>query len=106
MHENGRPWRSLGPNTFFLISQVMDMIEDLPTNNDNFEKTDLRQLKVLLNYLPGNDFNDLFRLASSFGQEDRKQAKVKFFIYGLPSDSLFPRNILHFAYSSFSVHWL
>ncbi|GER37052.1 S-adenosyl-L-methionine-dependentmethyltransferases superfamily protein [Striga asiatica] len=98
-----------GPNTFFLISHVMDTIEDLLSKD--LEKTHhLPQLQLFLNDLPDNDFNQVFRLASSF-KEDRKEGnnKLNFFIYGVPAsfyDALFPKNTLHFAYSSFSVHWL
>ncbi|CAA0813440.1 S-adenosyl-L-methionine-dependent methyltransferases superfamily protein [Striga hermonthica] len=98
-----------GPNTLFLVSHVMDTIEDLSKNLEKTDDHELPQLELLLNDLPGNDFNNVFRLASSFSREDRKQRKLKFFICGVPGsfyDSLFPENTLHFAYSSFSVHWL
>ncbi|GFP88553.1 benzoate carboxyl methyltransferase [Phtheirospermum japonicum] len=97
---------SSGPNTLVLVSDIVDTIEDL-CKNDNLEN--LPQLEVFLNDLPGNDFNTLFKLMSSFGPNNGKERKLECFMYGVPGsfyDKLFPSNSIHFAYSFYSVHWL
>ncbi|KAK6162817.1 hypothetical protein DH2020_002658 [Rehmannia glutinosa] len=96
---------SSGPNSFFLISHIMDTIQDLWKHNLN----NLPQLEVLLNDLPSNDFNNLFKLESNFSQYNGKEKKLDCFIYGVPGsfyDMLFPSNTLNFVFSSYSVHWL
>ncbi|GFQ05543.1 benzoate carboxyl methyltransferase [Phtheirospermum japonicum] len=95
-----------GPNTLFLISHILDTIKDL-CNNYNLKN--LPQLEVFLNDLPQNDFNNLFKLNTDFSRENGKERKIECFVYGVPASfygRLFPTNSLHFAYSSFSVHWL
>ncbi|KAK6162743.1 hypothetical protein DH2020_002584 [Rehmannia glutinosa] len=97
---------SSGPNTLFLISHIMDTIQDLCKHNNNLNS--LPQLEVLLNDLPNNDFNNLFKLLSEFCQNNGKE-KLELFVYGVPGsfyDRLFPSNSLHFAYTSCSLHWL
>ncbi|KAL3635617.1 hypothetical protein CASFOL_020164 [Castilleja foliolosa] len=67
---------------------------------------------IFLNDLPVNDFNSLFKLVSNFRRlEDGKEGKFQLecFVYGVPGSfygRLFPTNSLHFAYSSYSLHWL
>ncbi|KAK6140569.1 hypothetical protein DH2020_025687 [Rehmannia glutinosa] len=95
---------SSGPNTLFLISHIMDTIEDLCKQPD-----DLPQLEVFLNDLPNNDFNNLFKLLSNFSQKNGNERKLEWFVYGVPGSfygRIFPSNNLHFVYSSFSIHWL
>ncbi|GFP88559.1 benzoate carboxyl methyltransferase [Phtheirospermum japonicum] len=97
---------SCGPNTILLVSHIMDTIQDL-CQNDNFEN--LPQLEVFLNDLPDNDFNNLFNLVSNFSRENDKRRLLEWFVYGVPGSfygRLFPSNTLHFAYSSYSLHWL
>ncbi|KAK6162744.1 hypothetical protein DH2020_002585 [Rehmannia glutinosa] len=83
----------------------MDTIKDLCKHNLN----SLPQLEVFLNDLPDNDFNNLFKLLSESNQNNGKERKVELFVYGVPGSfygRLFPSNSLHFAYSSYSLHWL
>ncbi|KAK6140567.1 hypothetical protein DH2020_025691 [Rehmannia glutinosa] len=97
---------SSGPNPFFFISHIMDTIKDLCKHNN---LNSLPQLEVLLNDLPSNDFNNLFKLESNFNQNNLKEKKLDCFIYGVPGSfygRLFPSNTLNFVFSSFSVHWL
>ncbi|KAK6162740.1 hypothetical protein DH2020_002581 [Rehmannia glutinosa] len=97
---------SSGPNTVFLISHIMDTIQDLCKHNN---LNNLPQLEVFLNDLPHNDFNNLFKLLSSFIQMNGKERKLESFMYGVPGSfygRLFPSNNLHFVYSSNSLHWL
>ncbi|GFP88555.1 benzoate carboxyl methyltransferase [Phtheirospermum japonicum] len=92
-----------GPNTLFLISHMMDTIEDLCKHNN---VKNLPQLEVFLNDLPDNDFNNLFKLLPNFCG---KECKFECFMYGVPGSfygRLFPGNSLNFAYSSYSLHWL
>ncbi|KAK6140570.1 hypothetical protein DH2020_025688 [Rehmannia glutinosa] len=99
---------SSGPNTLFLISHIMDTIKDLCKHNNHLNNL-MPQLEVFLNDLPNNDFNNLFKLLSEFNQKNGKERKIELFVYGVCGSfygRLFPSNSLHFAYSSFSVHWL
>ncbi|GFP88563.1 benzoate carboxyl methyltransferase [Phtheirospermum japonicum] len=99
---------SSGPNTLFLVSHVLDTIRDL-CKNDNLIIKNSPQLEVLLCDLPQNDFNNLFKLVTDFSRENGKEREIECFVYGVPASfygRLFPTNSLHFAYSSFSVHWL
>ncbi|MFX6572950.1 class I SAM-dependent methyltransferase, partial [Acinetobacter baumannii] len=88
-----------GPNTFLVMSHIMDTIEDLCKQKSiNY----LPEFEVFLNDLPGNDFNNLFKLLPNYESGNC-------FVYGLPGSfygRLFPRNSIHFAYSSYSIHWL
>ncbi|PIN15875.1 Salicylate carboxymethyltransferase [Handroanthus impetiginosus] len=92
---------SSGPNTFFIMSHILDTIEDL------YQKKNLpHEFEVYLNDLPDNDFNNLFKLLPSLNGKEKKR---QLFMYGLPGSfygRLFPSKSLHFAYSSYSIHWL
>ncbi|KAL3635609.1 hypothetical protein CASFOL_020156 [Castilleja foliolosa] len=98
---------SSGPNTIFLVSHIIDTIQNMCQNDD---VKNLPQLEVYLNDLPDNDFNNLFKLVSNFRRlEDGKEMKLECFVCGVPGsfyDRLFPSSSLHFAYSSYSLHWL
>ncbi|KAJ1408852.1 SAM dependent carboxyl methyltransferase [Sesbania bispinosa] len=67
---------SCGPNTFIVISQVITSVEKLckELNHDSPE------YQFFMNDLPGNDFNNIFRI--------------------------FPTKTLHFVHSSYSLQWL
>ncbi|KAI3448992.1 hypothetical protein Pfo_005657 [Paulownia fortunei] len=100
---------SSGPNTLFIISHILDTIEDLyekkNINSGNF----LLEFEVFLNDLPDNDFNNLFKLLPSLSHQVKGKEKRQCFLYGLPGSfygGLFPSKNLHFAYSSCSLHWL
>lgn len=90
---------SSGPNTLSIISYIIGTIQELCKESCSTE------FEVYLNDLPQNDFNNLFNMLPSF--HDNLNHKV--FVSGLPGSfygRLLPSNTLHFAYSSFSLHWL
>ncbi|KAL2251289.1 UNVERIFIED_CONTAM: Benzoate carboxyl methyltransferase [Sesamum indicum] len=99
---------SSGPNTLFIISYILNAIEDLCSKrNNSTDHHHLPDFEVFLNDLPDNDFNNLFKLIR--GEAIGKNKKRRCFLYGLPGsfyDRLFSENNLHFAYSSYSLHWL
>lgn len=85
---------SSGSNTLYVVSHILDKIEDLDMNNSH-------DFEVFLNDLPDNDFNNLFKLLPSLNK--------KCFLYASPGsfyNRLFASNSLHFAFSSYSLHWL
>nr|KJB33840.1 hypothetical protein B456_006G033500 [Gossypium raimondii] len=76
-----------GPNTFQAISHVIDTVHGM------CQQEELPEFEVLLNDLPGNDFNSVF----------------KCFIRGVAGSfyhRLFPSTSLHFVHSSNGLHWL
>lgn len=97
-----------GPNTLFLVSEVIDIIE-LTRQRMNLSPP---SLQVFLNDLPGNDFNTIFELLPSFHkklEEDRKDIFGQCFIAGVPGSfygRLFPTNSLHFFHSCYALMWL
>ncbi|XP_073288558.1 benzoate carboxyl methyltransferase-like [Primulina huaijiensis] len=89
-----------GPNTLLVISHIMDIFQDLSVR--------FQEIQIFLNDLPDNDFNNLFKLVQSF-YDEKAIERSRCCIYGLPGSfygRLFPDRSLHFAYSSYSVHWL
>ncbi|KAK4416129.1 Benzoate carboxyl methyltransferase [Sesamum alatum] len=98
---------SSGPNTLFVISHILDTIEDLCRKKNH---SNLPEFQVFLNDLPDNDFNNLFKLITRCsGRVIGKNEKRRCFLYGLPGSfygRLFPSKTLHFAYASYSLHWL
>ncbi|KZV20068.1 S-adenosyl-L-methionine-dependent methyltransferase superfamily protein [Dorcoceras hygrometricum] len=96
-----------GPNTFSVLTRVIDTIQHLRRNGNQ----DSQEFQVFLNDLPDNDFNGLFKLAESLKEEKGLVfgSRSRCFVYGVPGSfytRLFPRNSLHFAFSSCSLHWL
>ncbi|KAL0308768.1 UNVERIFIED_CONTAM: Benzoate carboxyl methyltransferase [Sesamum radiatum] len=100
---------SSGPNTLFIISYILNAIEDLCSNRINSANDHhLPEFEVFLNDLPDNDFDNLFKLLLNSNLFNGKKTR-HCFLYGLPGSfycRLFPSNTLHFAYSSYSLHWL
>ncbi|XP_011093975.1 benzoate carboxyl methyltransferase [Sesamum indicum] len=100
---------SSGPNTLFIISHILNTIEDLCSKrNNSTDHHHLPEFEVFLNDLPDNDFNNLFKLLLNSNVINGKK-KRHCFLYGLPGSfycRLFPSNTLHFAYSCYSLHWL
>ncbi|KAL0374162.1 UNVERIFIED_CONTAM: Benzoate carboxyl methyltransferase [Sesamum radiatum] len=99
---------SSGPNTLFIISYILNAIEDLCSKRIRSIDHHLPEFEVFLNDLPDNDFNNLFKLLLNSDMINGKKKK-RCFLYGLPGSfycRLFPSNTLHFAYSSYSLHWL
>ncbi|XAR61732.1 Jasmonate O-methyltransferase [Bertholletia excelsa] len=101
---------SSGPNTLKVISEIIDIVGD--TSRRMGRQTP--ELRVLLNDLPGNDFNHIFMsLPEFYGRLKRKEggggsarhcfmAVVPGSFYG----RLFPSKSLHIVHSSSSLHWL
>ncbi|XP_022764422.1 benzoate carboxyl methyltransferase-like [Durio zibethinus] len=99
---------SSGPNTFLIISQVIDSIHGI------CQQAQLKfpEARVFLNDLPGNDFNAIFRSVPTFYEGLQKQKGDMLepcFIVGVPGSfygRLVPSRSLHFIHSSNSLHWL
>ncbi|MFX6532664.1 class I SAM-dependent methyltransferase [Acinetobacter baumannii] len=95
---------SSGPNSLLAVSHIINSIEDL-CKEKNITNNDLPEFEVFLNDLPSNDFNNLFKLLP----KEIEEKKGRYFLYGLPGsfyDILLPKKSIHFAYSSYSIHWL
>ncbi|KAI4356022.1 hypothetical protein L6164_000076 [Bauhinia variegata] len=100
---------SSGPNTFFLVSEVIKSVEKVcqELNHGSPEH------QVFLNDLPGNDFNSIFKYLESFKEKLRNEVVAgelgRCFFNGVPGSfygRLFPRKSLHFVHSSYSLQWL
>ncbi|XP_075507974.1 benzoate carboxyl methyltransferase-like [Primulina tabacum] len=90
-----------GPNTLLVASHIVDTLQNF---RDRFQ-----EIQVFLNDLPDNDFNNLFKLLQNFYKEKGTKMKQQCFVYGSPGsfyDRKFPSKSMHFAYSSYSIHWL
>ncbi|XP_042004678.1 probable jasmonic acid carboxyl methyltransferase 2 [Salvia splendens] len=99
---------SSGPNTLMAVSEIID----------NVRKTcreiglPMPELRVVLNDLPGNDFNYVFMSLPEFNASLSKNKGVgsdRCFISAMAGSfygRLFPKNSLHFVHSSSSLHWL
>ncbi|KAL0339172.1 UNVERIFIED_CONTAM: Benzoate carboxyl methyltransferase [Sesamum angustifolium] len=95
---------SSGPNSFFVISHIINKVQELSEEN-KFGQSLVFQ--VFLNDLPGNDFNNLFKMLPTFYQKLNPTAQC--FVSGVPGSfygRLFPSKSLDFVYSSFSLQWL
>ncbi|KAK6931579.1 SAM dependent carboxyl methyltransferase [Dillenia turbinata] len=89
---------SIGPNTFFVVQNIIDAVE-LKHQALGLSKSDL-EFQVFFSDQSSNDFNTLFR---SLPPERR------YFASGVPGTfygRLFPKASLHFAHCSYAVHWL
>ncbi|KAG8363517.1 hypothetical protein BUALT_Bualt19G0030700 [Buddleja alternifolia] len=94
---------SSGPNTLFVVSHIIEEIEELCKDVSEFE--------VFLNDLPENDFNNVFKLLPSFYEKLNYDhgKRIKYFVSGLPGTfygRLLPSQTVNFVYSSNSLHWL
>lgn len=99
---------SSGPNTLYVVSELIKVVDKMRQQLG----CQSPEYQVLLNDLPGNDFNTIFRSLPSF------QAKLKkllgdgsgpCFFTGVPGSfygRLFTSNSLHFVHSSYSLMWL
>jgi jasmonate O-methyltransferase len=99
---------SSGPNTLSVISEIIDVI---------YSKCCLLgrpppELRISLNDLYSNDFNDIFGSLPAFYnriKEEKGTGLGPCFISGVPGSfygRLFPSKSLHFVHSSSSLHWL
>ncbi|XP_050206718.1 S-adenosyl-L-methionine:benzoic acid/salicylic acid carboxyl methyltransferase 3-like [Mercurialis annua] len=97
---------SSGPNTLFAVSEIIDVVEKICENVEH----EPPEYNVFLNDLPSNDFNTVFKsLLPDFRRRMKEHTRGLCFISGTPGSfygRLFPSNTLHFAYSSYSLHWL
>ena len=70
------------------------------------------ELRICLNDLYSNDFNDVFGSLPAFYNKLKEEKGTDFgqcFITGVPGSfygRLFPRKSMHFVHSSSSLHWL
>ncbi|KAI9113371.1 hypothetical protein K1719_015896 [Acacia pycnantha] len=99
---------SSGPNTLLVISDILDTV---CATTRRLERPSL-ELKVYLNDLYTNDFNNIFASLPGFYRklrQDRASEMGRCFIFGVPGSfygPLFPANSLHLVHSSSSLHWL
>ena len=99
---------SSGPNTFLAVSEVIKAVHKVCSKLGRKSP----EYQVLLNDLPGNDFNTIFRSIQSFQQKLTGEMGVgcgPCFFTGVPGSfygRLFATNTLHFVHSSYSLMWL
>ncbi|GFZ02876.1 S-adenosyl-L-methionine-dependent methyltransferases superfamily protein [Actinidia rufa] len=101
---------SSGPNTFLFMSEIIDTLHGLSKQSN----CKAPELQIYLNDLPGNDFNSNFKAMPTFynnlKEEETEDGSGRVcFVAGVPGsfyDRLFPSNSLHFAHSSYCLHWL
>ncbi|MBA0574511.1 hypothetical protein Golob_001706, partial [Gossypium lobatum] len=87
-----------GPNTFFPACGIVDIV----TRICQEAHCESPELQVLLNDLPKNDFNTVFKSVPSFNGRPCFIAGVAGSLY----QRLFPTNSIHFVHSSYWLHWL
>ncbi|CAN1308475.1 Salicylate carboxymethyltransferase [Linum perenne] len=90
-----------GPNTFLAVSDLIKAVLKLTAPP--------REFHVLLNDLPSNDFNTIFTSLHQFRKQLKKETALSTYVNGVPGSfygRLFPAESLHFAHSSYSLHWL
>ncbi|XP_021912609.1 benzoate carboxyl methyltransferase-like isoform X2 [Carica papaya] len=98
---------SSGPNTLQVISEIIDTINDEVICNQLEEDID-PEIQVFLNDLPTNDFNGVLKDVPTFYNQHSKN-KLRCFVSASAGSfygRLFPRESLHFAHSSYCLHWL
>nr|GME00557.1 jasmonate O-methyltransferase [Ipomoea batatas] len=99
---------SSGPNTLTVVSKIIGIVY----NSTRKTGQPLPELRVYLNDLPWNDFNDIFMSLPAFYKrlkEEKGKEMENCFVTGVPGSfygRLFPRKSLHFIHSSSSLHWL
>ncbi|XP_073525805.1 uncharacterized protein [Phyllobates terribilis] len=97
---------STGPNALLVAQELISTV-------DRESGQWSPEYQVLLNDLPGNDFNAIFRTTlPGFRQRLREELGPGFgscFVSAVPGSfygRLFPANTLHFVHSSSCLHWL
>ncbi|GMI80270.1 hypothetical protein like AT5G66430 [Hibiscus trionum] len=97
---------SSGPNTFVAIALVVDIIHAICRQ----QQLKLPELEVLLNDLPENDFNSMFRSVPNFIDRLKKEkGDMGCYVGGVAGsfyDRLFPTRSLHFVHCSYALMWL
>lgn len=100
---------SSGPNVLSVISNITNIIYAKCCQSGLPKPPELR---IFLNDLYNNDFNDIFASLPDFYNQMKEVNGNSFgpcFIFGVPGSfygRLFPSNSLHFVHSSSSLHWL
>ena len=92
---------SSGENTLIFVSEVIKAFSGRPV-----------ELQFVLNDLPHNDFNHIFRSLGQFKESITEQyeggALPPFYLSGLPGSyytRLFPCQSVHLFHSSYCLHW-
>ncbi|KAB2010033.1 hypothetical protein ES319_D10G208300v1 [Gossypium barbadense] len=100
---------SSGPNVFLAIWHILDTVHGICQQ----EQLKLPEFEVLLNDLPENDFNFVFKSIPGFYERLKKERgdmlQERCFIGGVAGSfyhRLFPTKSLHFVHSSYGIHWL
>ncbi|XP_028766578.1 jasmonate O-methyltransferase [Neltuma alba] len=99
---------SSGPNTLLVISDILATVGATTRHLGR----PCPEIRVYLNDLFTNDFNNIFASLPGFYRKLRQGGASKMgpcFIFGVPGSfygPLFPANSLHFVHSSSSLHWL
>ncbi|XP_049363022.1 probable jasmonic acid carboxyl methyltransferase 2 [Solanum verrucosum] len=97
---------SSGPNTLMVVSEIINIIDETSRKSG----ISFPELRISLNDLPGNDFNDIFRsLPSFFHKVKEEKGAENCYVVGVPGSfygRLFPQKSMHFVHSSSSLHWL
>ncbi|KAL1567917.1 salicylate carboxymethyltransferase-like [Salvia divinorum] len=100
---------SSGPNSLVVAAELINVVHQLSRSHDR----QLPEFQILLNDLPGNDFNSIFHsLLPKFRAQLNQEMGSKStpcFVYGVPGSfygRLFAANSLHFVHSSYSLMWL
>ncbi|XP_038876707.1 S-adenosyl-L-methionine:benzoic acid/salicylic acid carboxyl methyltransferase 3-like [Benincasa hispida] len=99
---------SSGPNTLMAVSQLIKTVEN---SRQKLNKKPI-EYQVLLNDLPGNDFNTIFKSLPNFLENLKMEIGGDVgpcLFTGVPGSfygRLFPSKSVHFIHSSYSLHWL
>ncbi|KAF8016508.1 hypothetical protein BT93_H1890 [Corymbia citriodora subsp. variegata] len=99
---------SSGPNALLVISKAIDIVHAKCVHMSR----PAPEIRVYLNDLPSNDFNNIFMSLPDFHNKLKVEKGAGFgpcFVSGVPGSfygRLFPSKSLHFVHSSSSLHWL
>lgn len=99
---------SSGPNTWVPISEILSTIYRCYREQGRPSP----EFHVLLNDLPSNDFNSVFKSAPEFLKKMQEENGVDFgqcYVAGVPGSfygRLFPAKSLQIVHASSSLHWL
>ncbi|KAL8103413.1 benzoate carboxyl methyltransferase-like isoform X1 [Apium graveolens] len=102
---------SSGPTAFLSVTNIINSVLAVCEEKNLKAPT---EFQVLLNDLPNNDFNSLFKITPSFNSRLQNEnggggKSVNCFISGVPGSfftRLFPSKSLEFVHSSYAVHFL
>ncbi|WCJ32657.1 S-adenosyl-L-methionine-dependent methyltransferases superfamily protein [Euphorbia peplus] len=100
---------SSGPTALLAVTHIINNIYKTCSESG---RSSPPEISVLLNDLPGNDFNTLFKYLSDFHdkiERDHGPDLPPCSVAAVPGsfhERLFPSSSVHFVHSSFSLHWL